>query len=113
MLLPDTSSVIPTVNRRRGRCPPISANTPATIAGVNSFDDNPYRPPDTRGNTANSPSAYASFNAATTSRNNGSPIDPGSFVRSNTPTRVTDGGNASNNSRAGNGRYNRTCTTPT
>ena len=40
-LVPDTSSLIPIVNRRLGRSRPSSSSTPATIAGVNSFDDRP------------------------------------------------------------------------
>ena len=55
-LRPDTSSMMPTVNRRRGRSRASSANTPAIIAGVTSFDDRPYRPPVTRGSSGRSPS---------------------------------------------------------
>ena len=41
MLVPPTSSVMPTVNRRRGRSCVSSWSTPATIAGVNSLDESP------------------------------------------------------------------------
>ena len=37
----ETSSRMPTVNRRRGASRPSSSNTAATIAGVNSLDDSP------------------------------------------------------------------------
>ena len=40
-LVPETSSVIPTVNRRLGRSFRSSSNTAATIPGVNSFDERP------------------------------------------------------------------------
>ena len=60
-----------------------------------------------------SPSSCASVSAATTSRNSGSPIEPGSLVRSSTAIRRTLAGSASTSARAGNGRYSRTCTTPT
>ena len=40
-LVPDTSSVMPTVNRRRGRSRANSASTPAAMLGVSSFDDRP------------------------------------------------------------------------
>ncbi len=39
--LPETSSTIPTVKWFFGRSLPSSAKTPATIAGVNSFEDSP------------------------------------------------------------------------
>ena len=60
-----------------------------------------------------SSSSCASASAATTSRNSGSPIEPGSFVRSSTAIRRTLGGSASSSARVGNGRYRRSCTTPT
>ena len=63
--------------------------------------------------TSRSPSVKASASAATTSRYNGSPIDPGSLVRSRTPTVRTVAGSASRSALVGNGRYSRTCTTPT
>jgi hypothetical protein len=37
----ETSSSMPTVKRRRGRSRDSSSNTPATMPGVNSFDDSP------------------------------------------------------------------------
>jgi hypothetical protein len=40
-LVPETSSVIPTVNLRLGRSRPSSSSTPATIPGENSFEDSP------------------------------------------------------------------------
>ena len=40
-LVPETSSLMPIVNRRRGCSRASSANTPATIPGVNSLDDSP------------------------------------------------------------------------
>ena len=55
-LVRETSSLMPMVNLLRGRSSASSANTPATIPGVNSFDDSPYRPPMTLGNTATRPS---------------------------------------------------------
>ncbi len=95
---------MPIVNRRRGRSPASSANTPTTIPGVNSFEDRPYRPPTILGITASSPSPNDSVSAATVSRKSGSPIDPGSFVRSRTATWRTVAGSASASARAGNGR---------
>jgi hypothetical protein len=44
-----TSSTIPTVKWFLGSATSSSANTAAAIAGVNSFDESPYRPPITRG----------------------------------------------------------------
>ena len=41
MLVRPTSSSMPTVKRRRGRSRAELASTPATIAGVNSFDERP------------------------------------------------------------------------
>ena len=40
-LVLETSSLMPMVNRRRGRSRASSSNTPATMPGVNSFDDSP------------------------------------------------------------------------
>ncbi len=40
-LVPETSSVMPMVNRRRGRSRVSSSNTPATMPGVSSLDDRP------------------------------------------------------------------------
>ena len=99
----ETSSLIPIVKRRLGCSRANSSNTPATIPGVNSFEDRPYRPPITVGSTSRSPAPWASVNAARTSRNNGSPSEPGSFVRSRTATRCTVGGSERASSRAGNG----------
>ena len=104
---------MPIVNRRRGCSRASSANTPAAMPGVSSLEDRPYRPPVTRGSTARSPPVYASVSAAATSRKSGSPLEPGSLVRSSTATRRTLAGSASSSSRAGNGRYSRTWSTPT
>src|SRR5579863_2357236 len=123
-LKPETSSLIPTVNRGRGAGRSSSAKTPATIPGVNSFDASPYRPPVTSGirrppPAADDPAADndtaddASASAASTSRNSGSPSEPGSLVRSSTATRSTEEGSAASSSAAGNGRNSRTWTTPT
>jgi hypothetical protein len=60
---PVTSSWMPTVKRRRGRSAASSAKMPATIRGVNSFDDSPYRPPDRRGIAAGSSSPLATASA--------------------------------------------------
>ena len=49
MLVCETSSTIPTVKWFFGEAFFISSKTPLTIAGVNSFDERPYRPPVTRG----------------------------------------------------------------
>ncbi len=40
-LVPETSSSMPIVNRRRGRSSLSSSKMPATIPGVNSFDERP------------------------------------------------------------------------
>jgi hypothetical protein len=109
---PETSSLIPTVNRGRGEVRASSARTPATIPGVNSFDDSPYRPPVTSG-IRRPLAADASASAASTSRKSGSPSEPGSLVRSSTATRCTEGGSAVTSSAAGNGRNSRTRMTPT
>jgi hypothetical protein len=102
--VPETSSLIPTVKRRRGFARLSSSNVPATIPGVNSFEDSPYRPPITIGIRSRSPSAWASLSAVSTSRNNGSPSEPGSFVRSRTATCRTVAGSADASACAGKGR---------
>ena len=51
-------------------------------------------------------------NAATTSKYNGSPIEPGSFVLSKTAIRFVVAGNASLNLLVSNGLYNLTLTRP-
>ena len=51
-------------------------------------------------------------NAATTSKYNGSPIEPGSFVLSRTTIRFVDSGSASLNLLTSNGLYNLTLTRP-
>ena len=40
-LMPPTSSLMPIVNRERGRSALSSVKMPATIAGVNSFEESP------------------------------------------------------------------------
>jgi hypothetical protein len=113
MLEPPTSSVMPTVNRRRGCSRSSSSKIPATIPGVNSLDDRPYRPPTTRGSSGSSPSMCDSATAVATSRKSGSPLEPGSLVRSSTAIRRTVAGRASSSCRDGNGRNSLTCNTPT
>ena len=88
MLDPLTSSSMPTVNRRRGCSAASSSKTPVTIPGGNSLEDRPYRPPITNG-IGRVPSC-ASASAAMTSRNSGSPREPGSLVRSSTAIRRTE-----------------------
>ncbi len=83
------------------------------MPGVNSFEHSPYRPPVTAGMISRSPAAWASASAPSTSRNSGSPSDPGSLVRSSTATRRAVGGSAATSAAAGNGRYSRTWSTPT
>ncbi len=112
-LRPETSSLMPTVNLRRGRSLPSSSKTPATMAGVSSLEANPYRPPVTSGMTPPPAAACASARAQTTSSRSGSPSEPGSLVRSSTLTRATVGGNAARKASAGNGRKRRIVTTPT
>ena len=90
-----------------------SAKMPATMPGVNSLEDSPYRPPVTTGMVARVPAACASASAVSTSRNSGSPSDPGSLVRSSTATRRAVDGSAAISSAAGNGRNSRTVRTPT
>ena len=65
-----TSSSIPMVKCARGRAFAISSKIPFTIAGVNSLDPRPYRPPMMRGarEDATRSSATASLIVATTSR---------------------------------------------
>src|SRR5579875_1288132 len=103
-LSPETSSLIPIVNRGRGAGRASSAKTPAAIPGVNSFDDSPYRPPVTSGSAGRDPDEDASASAPSTSRNSGSPSEPGSLVRSSTAIRAADGGSAASSAAAGNGR---------
>ena len=67
---------------------PSSSNTALTIAGVNSFDARPYRPPMTRGDRASPPVPPRRPAPATTSRYSGSAAAPGSLVRSSTATRA-------------------------
>ena len=112
-LVPPTSSVMPTVNRDRGCVAASSANTPATMPGVNSLDPSPYRPPTTVGSTGRVPLPCASASAVSTSRNSGSPSEPGSLVRSSTAIRRTVSGSAASTAGAGTGRYSRICSTPT
>jgi hypothetical protein len=64
---PVTSSTMPTVKWRRGRALDSSSYTPTTIAGVNSFEERPYRPPVTSGSIEVRPSSRASRSAERTS----------------------------------------------
>ncbi len=99
----------------RGRGAASSAKMAAIMAGVNSLEERPYRPPTTRGGAGNGavPAAIASLTAATTSRYSGSPALPGSLVRSSTAMALTVGGSAATKRSTANGRYSRTFTTPT
>src|SRR5438034_879644 len=94
---------MPMVNRGFGCSAARPAKTPATMPGVNSLEDSPYRPPVITGMISRAPAAYASASAPSTSRNSGSPSDPGSLVRSRTATRRTGGGSAASRSAAANG----------
>ena len=58
------------------------------------------------------PLASASLSAVTTSTYNGSPVLPGSFVRSNTAMVFVVAGNALAKCSTENGRYKRTLSTP-
>ena len=111
---------MPTVKRRFGACPGVSnrassSNTALTWAGRNSFDDRPYRPPITCGDCSNGAASVsiASWRVAITSSSSGSPVAPGSLVRSSTAIDRTVGGNARTKCSAGNGRYRRTFNSPT
>src|SRR3990172_10712611 len=84
-----TSSLMPTLKCNLGSALPSSAKTAAAIAGVNSFEDSPKRPPITLG--AQVPSG-ASRKADCTSRYSGSPTAPGSLQRSSTARERTVGG---------------------
>ena len=84
-----------------------ASNTALTIAGVNSLLPSPYRPPQT---FAVRPAANS---AALTSKYNGSPSAPASFVRSSTAIRSALSGIAVSSASAENGRNSRTRTTPT
>ena len=94
------------------RQPHTSAGRVPTEKGYRFFVDN-LRPPTTLGITSRSPSACDSVSAATVSRKSGSPSEPGSFVRSRTATARALAGTACASACAGNGRYRRTCATPT
>ena len=91
-----------------------SSNTPFAIAGVNSFDDSPYRPPIIRGCSANGavPLENASLNAVSTSWYSGSPSAPGSLVLSSTAIDFTVAGSAARKASAANGRYSLTFSSP-
>ncbi len=104
-----TSSVIPTEKCRRGDSLVSSSRTPAAMAGVNSFDDRPYRPPI----TTDGPASSRSASAVTTSWYRGSPVAPGSLVRSSTATALTVSGRAAAKASPEKGRYSRTVTRPT
>ncbi len=57
--------------------------------------------------------AACSASAVMTSWYSGSPVAPGSLVRSSTATRCTVAGRAAASASPGNGRYSRIVTTPT
>ena len=101
---PVTSSRMPTVNCGRGVSACSSSRAALAIAGVNSFDDRPYRPPITSGIAARRPDAVARASTMVTSSQRGSAGAPGSFVRSSTATERTVDGRASRRASAGNGR---------
>ena len=102
-----TSSLIPSVKRFFGWSCFRFSNTCRIMLGSVSLDPRPKRPPIIIG--AAQPCCS---NALQTSRNNGSPIDPGSFVRSNTATRFTVFGTFSIKCFTENGRYRCTLTKP-
>ena len=115
-LVPDTSSTMPTVKWFFGSSASSSAKTAAAMAGVNSFDERPYRPPITRGippSNRTRPAVSSSTSAVTTSWYSGSPGAPGSFVRSSTAIRRTVDGIAATSASVENGRNSRTFTAPT
>ena len=83
------------------------------MPGVNSLEASPYRPPVITGMVARLAGGVRLGERASTSRNSGSPCEPGSLVRSSTATRRAVLGNAASSSSAGNGRNSRTVRTPT
>jgi len=91
------------------------SNTALTIAGVNSFDDKPYRPPTTFGHRLQfAEAAHQSFRQ----RGDGVLIKwfarrTRSLVRSRIAMDFTLAGSASTNLHVSKGRYNRTFSTPT
>ncbi len=97
---------MPTVKLRFGSAAAASSKTAFTIAGVNSFEDSPYRPPMILGRLppAQFREPCSSIKAAVTSMNSGSPTAPGSLQRSSTAMLVTVSGNASTKSREEKGR---------
>ncbi len=108
--------MIPTVKCGRGSTRESSSNTALTIAGVNSLEPRPYRPPITTGASRrdlSGASARRSCNAATMSRYSGSPALPGSLVRSSTAMARAEAGTAAAKSVTENGRKRRTFTRPT
>src|SRR5581483_9508000 len=115
MLVCVRSSCIPTVKWFLGSFVGRWSKIALTIAGVNSFDDNLYRPPTILGVTFNSPHPLLipSYIAVTQSRYKGSPALPGSFVRSRTAISRVVEGRDSIKRLASNGRYKRTLTKPT
>ena len=112
-----TSSAIPTVKWGRGSSTASSSRAARAMAGVNSLDESPYRPPITRGlrtpNRVVPDPAASSASAVTTSWYSGSPCAPGSFVRSSTAIASVLDGSESINARPEKGRNRRTFTNPT
>ena len=84
------------------------STTERICAGVVSFEDNPYLPPITIGFSVQVQDAIAS----TTSKYNGSPLAPASFVRSNTQILFAVFGRAAKKYFLENGRYRCTVTNP-
>ncbi len=103
----ETSSVIPTVKCLIGLDACIFSKTLTTWAGMKSLPPKPYLPPN-----VSIFSKPQSFNAATTSKYNGSPIEPCSFVLSKTEILLTVFGSASPKALVLNGRYKWTFTKP-
>ena len=102
---PVTSSRMPTVNVGRGVGVASSSSTALAIAGVNSLDDRPYRPPMTSGIAAVRPRRRsAAARQVVTSWHSGSAGAPGSLVRSRTAMRRAVSGRAARNASVGNGR---------
>ena len=110
-----TSSLMPTVKWFFGLALAASSRTAFTMAGVNSLEERPYRPPMTRGVAAKgeAPPATASARAVTTSWYSGSPAPPGSLVRSRTARVLTVLGRACTKCSTEKGRKRRTFKTPT
>ena len=111
-LMPDTSSVMPMVNRRRGRSRASSANTPGDHARGELLRRQAVP-------AAGHQGQHLALAAGVRLGQRGDHVEEerlagraGSLVRSSTATRRAVAGSASSSARAGNGRYSRTCSTP-